>query len=933
MKALSLLIPALLLGACSFMPGSSQAPEATLSDLRPIDLPDPGGELPSVNLAQLADSYQQVLLVTDDPAVRLQVVQRLAGLEMLQAEERLAQSETQEPFFEDAIVLYQNLLNSSAGDTENDRLLYQLSKAYDLGGDTENSRKVLEQLSQKHPQSNHYIEAEFRVAEAYFSAGEYYEAELAYARVIGRGDDSAYYANALYMHGWSQFKQDKYRASIDSFSLALDLLVPADNQLQELDTGRRELALDCFRVLAVVFSYLDGPQTIASVYDQLGVRNYQALFYQHLGELYRKQQRYRDSAETYRAFNMLYPDSVYAHEFQLGVIEIYQAGGFPDLVIEEKQNYVTAYGVTGDYWLGNEAGVREAIRPQLKQFIEELATHHHALAQAYVDEGGSNTEQRAALYLEAGKYYELYISSFADDERVPDMGFLLAESRFEAGDARTAIDVYEWVAYEYPDFEFAADAGYSAILAYETLIEETPGAEREGLRRDKIEGQLHYSARFSDDPRAPLVLSDAATALFDTSEYQLAIIAAATLIRWQPLPGNDVVIPAWLVIAHSYFEMKDYPPAEQAYQQALARLPQSDKRQPEVLERLAATVYLQGEAAALAENHQLAADHFSRVIALAPGASIRLQAQFDAAGHYTELGDYAEANRLLVDFRQRFAGHPLSADIAVKLANNYEQLGQWQESAVELDAMLLAEAEPERKRQLLYLAAEQYDKAGLGSTAILRYRSYANDWPEPMSVRLEAINRLGELYAQEGQEGKRQFWLRKMMKVHDSAPEQTARSLYLAAFAANELADDEYRRFETIDLRYPLKSSLKKKNEAMQAALVAYRKAYDYGVAEFSTQATFQMGEIYQNLVESLMASERPGKLDELALEQYELLLEEQAYPFEEKAIAIHESNARRSWEGLYNDWVKNSFAALAALSPARYSKSELVVRYSGEIY
>jgi hypothetical protein len=298
-----------------------------------------------------------------------------------------------------------------------------------------------------------------------------------------------------------------------------------------------------------------------------------------------------------------------------------------------------------------------------------------------------------------------------------------------------------------------------------------------------------------------------------------------------------------------------------------------------------------------------------------------------------ELGDYAEANRLLIDFRQRFADHALSDDVAAKLVNNYEQLGQWQEAAQELDTMLLVEAEPERKRQLLYLAAETYDKAGVGSTAILRYRSYAHEWPEPMSARLEAMNRLGELYAQEGQEDKRRFWLNKLMTAHDSAAEQTERSLYLAAFAASELADEEYSRFATIKLRHPIKRSLKKKNVAMQGALAAYRKSYDYGVAQFSTQATFRMGEIYQNLVESLMASERPGKLDELALEQYEILLEEQSYPFEEKAIAIHESNARRSWEGLYDEWVKSSFAALAALSPVRYAKSESVARYSGEIY
>ena len=119
----------------------------------------------------------------------------------------------------------------------------------------------------------------------------------------------------------------------------------------------------------------------------------------------------------------------------------------------------------------------------------------------------------------------------------------------------------------------------------------------------------------------------------------------------------------------------------------------------------------------------------------------------------------------------------------------------------------------------------------------------------------------------------------------------------------------------------------------MQKALVAYQKTNDYGVVEFSTLATYRMGEIYRGLSQDLLNSERPADIDALALEQYEVLLEEQAYPFEEKAIAIHESNARRSWEGLYDQWVRESFAALAVLSPVRYAKTESSLRYSREIF
>ena len=58
-------------------------------------------------------------------------------------------------------------------------------------------------------------------------------------------------------------------------------------------------------------------------------------------------------------------------------------------------------------------------------------------------------------------------------------------------------------------------------------------------------------------------------------------------------------------------------------------------------------------------------------------------------------------------------------------------------------------------------------------------------------------------------------------------------------------------------------------------------------------------------------------------LEQYNVLLEEQAYPFEEKAIEIHEINAHRVSKGIYDQWVKNSFAALSKLRPVRYAKNE----------
>jgi hypothetical protein len=85
-----------------------------------------------------------------------------------------------------------------------------------------------------------------------------------------------------------------------------------------------------------------------------------------------------------------------------------------------------------------------------------------------------------------------------------------------------------------------------------------------------------------------------------------------------------------------------------------------------------------------------------------------------------------------------------------------------------------------------------------------------------------------------------------------------------------------------------------------------------------TTAATFRLGEVYQQFSKDLMSSERPKDLDELALDQYDMLLEEQTFPFEEKAIELYESNAARASDGVYDEWVQRSFEALATLLPAR---------------
>ena len=109
----------------------------------------------------------------------------------------------------------------------------------------------------------------------------------------------------------------------------------------------------------------------------------------------------------------------------------------------------------------------------------------------------------------------------------------------------------------------------------------------------------------------------------------------------------------------------------------------------------------------------------------------------------------------------------------------------------------------------------------------------------------------------------------------------------------------------------------------MKAANAAFGRLVDYEIGDVTAAATYYIAEIYYNFSRALLNSERPGGMDELEKEQYEMLLDEQSYPFEEKAIAIHEKNVGLIGVGVYNDWVDKSVKRLAAFVPGRYARFE----------
>lgn len=314
-----------------------------------------------------------------------------------------------------------------------------------------------------------------------------------------------------------------------------------------------------------------------------------------------------------------------------------------------------------------------------------------------------------------------------------------------------------------------------------------------------------------------------------------------------------------------------------------------------------------------------------RVGRAVPASPIRATAEYDAAAALIGIGEWQRAAAVLEAFRRDHPGSEYADDVTAKLAVAYMESGRSLDAAREFRRIAEAPgATGQVGREALWKAAELYRTGNRPGEEAAVLEAIVARYPHPIADTMEARVRLLELAEARGDARARLALLEAMVRVDaDAGAERSDRTRYLAAKAVLALAEPVHRRFLAARITQPLAESLEVKKERMEAVLAAYGRAADYGIAEVTTAATYRLGEVYRQFARDLMESERPGDLDAAALAQYELLLEEQAFPFEEKAIELYEANAARAADGVYDEWVQKSFAELAKLVPARYAKLE----------
>jgi cellulose synthase operon protein C len=922
----------MLLGGAllALAPGRAEAADKkpqTIKDLegQQVDIsPEPPQ---GVDSDKTMNSYKRFLdLNAGDAALREEAMRRLGDLNLESSESERIERElaTNEGLrATEAIHLYTALLKAYPKYERNDSVLYQLARAYELNAQPDKALASLDRLVTSYPKSRYMDEAQFRRGEILFVQKSYPAAQAAYEAVILIGSTSQFFNQSLYKHGWSLFKQGETERSLGSFAGVLDSVLVAKSNaktLIEIDTlskPNRELVEDTFRVMSITFSYGDGSKMIDEFVKRRKPRAYDYLLYARLGDLYIEKERYTDAADSYRAFVSQDRNNEKAPLLEMQAIEAYSKGGFPDLVLQGKKEFVENYSYGTAYWQGRTPQGEPKVVAELKANLKDVAQYYHAAAQK---------SKNVADYQEAAKWYRSYLTSFPDDPDSSVTNFRLADTLFESKQYMDAAQQYENTAYSYGPHAKAAEAGYAALVAYGKEEEGLSGESKAKVHGREVDSSLKFAQTFPTHPETAQVLTRAATDLYAAKDYPRATQAAETLLARQPPVDAAKQRIAYTVIANSNFELGHFDKAEAGYASAQNLMPANDPERAAIVERLAASIYKQAEQKSQAGDSAAAVEDFLRVSKMAPTSKVRTNADFDAAALLINQKQWDRAIVVLEGFRRNFPQSPLQADVTRKLAVAYSESNHPGEAAMEFERIASSPGESaEVQREATLQAADLYDKAGNTSKSRTMLEAFVKHFPQPLNPAMEARNRLSLIAGKMGDLNNRDYWLREIVNADRAAGAQrTDRSKALAAKATLTFAAPAREEFMRVKLVAPLKKSLAEKRKAMENALKAYTAAADYQVAEVTTAATFESAELYRQLGKDLMSSERPKGLNKEEMEQYDVLLEEQAFPFEEKAIKLHEVNTARAKEGTYDEWVQKSFAALAQLNPGRYAKVEI---------
>lgn len=811
-----------------------------------------------------------------------------------------------------AAKLFNMVLRDYPGRRDNDDVLYQISRLHYLQNNHVQSTKTLRTLINKYPKSAHYNEALFRLAEDHYTNKKYQLAEHTYTQIINSDLRDEFFEKSLYKRGWSRLKAQHYNTAIDDFINTISH--HEFGNVANLNKSESELFKEYFRAIGVSFSYIGDITVLNDYFKRHPYFKHIPHTYSVISDVYHKQERYIDATNVIKQFIKNYPESNDAPHAHLKMIKILQDGEFTNKVNDEIENLYLTYKPDSKYWLrkGTNINHTQSVQSSVRYYILLTSSYFHNKYQ---------TSKNESDFLSAQLWYKRFLNHYNSHARRGNVYYLYAELLSEHNNYVDAVSYYELAAYD-KDLVLNKNAAYATIVLTNRLYNSSEPDNKKVWLDKHLRYSFLFYQMYPGHEHADKTVIHAAELAYATKKYEKAIELAEIT---NETSNSQVLYDANMIKAPAYFKLGKHYDAETIYTEIINNTEFKPDNIKKLYDQLALSVYRQAESERDKGNVSLAAHHFLRIHTIASQSDIASTAMYDAIALFMSNNMWVDATSALEKFQALYPQHEKRNDATKKLSIAYMNSNQEIKAAHEFEKISNFEQEHNLKMSALWQAAEIYESKNHLTSAIRSFTNYADTYQKPFPQYIEAMHKLSQLHTRTGNENASTRWKLRILQSDKKSPasQKTGRTKLLASKTSISLARKTNNIFKSIKLVEPLRTNLGRKKQAMKKAVKLYGQASIYGFEDITTEATYAIAEIYNDFSKSLLESERPSNLNTDELEQYEILLEDQAFPFEEKAIEFFEANLAHTKDGIYNQWVQLCHARLKEIFPVRYQREE----------
>jgi len=149
--------------------------------------------------------------------------------------------------------------------------------------------------------------------------------------------------------------------------------------------------------MSITFSYNDGGRLARAIHEPARRASLRlAAVFPARRSVRSDKQRYQDAANVYRALRgPRSPTATTAPDLDMAAIEAYGKGGFSQLVVDGKHEFVERYNFDSPYWKTRSRADNARVVQELKTNLKDVATYFHA-SRAEVQTGPRTTRKPRA---------------------------------------------------------------------------------------------------------------------------------------------------------------------------------------------------------------------------------------------------------------------------------------------------------------------------------------------------------------------------------------------------------------------------------------------------------------------------------------------------------------------------------------------------------